>query len=257
MAPTATVLPDRLEALKTRELLHGSHDDIERGMCVMEAVAWVAGEKHSYQPNCSCPVLGAFMVTWNDQIRDTATRTRLLMPLVERLVGSRSTKAVEQRRADIALDWLIRVDTARIMEMTPELKDHAAALRALPPLFTKGALKSAQPTIDAASAAAQNAAAARAAARDAAWDAAWAAAWAAARAAARDAAWAAVERAALALKKDVSGLTWQEAYDAAKPACVALFAPTRDTIERSALDLIDQMLAVTPESLAAEKGGAA
>ena len=237
MAPTATVLPDRLEALKTRELLHGSHDDIERGMCVMEAVAWVAGEKHSYQPNCSCPVLGAFMVTWNDQIRDTATRTRLLMPLVERLVGSRSTKAVEQRRADIALDWLIRVDTARIMEMTPELKDHAAALRALPPLFTKGALKSAQPTIDAASAAAQNAAAARAAARDAAW--------------------AAVERAALALKKDVSGLTWQEAYDAAKPACVALFAPTRDTIERSALDLIDQMLAVTPESLAAEKGGAA
>jgi len=53
-----------------------------------------------------------------------------------------------------------------------------------------------------------------------------------------------------AAKKAVA--SGEDAYGAAYQACVALFAPTRDSLERSALDLVDRMLAVTPESLTAE-----
>src|ERR1044072_7276238 len=102
MSP-AVVLPDRLEVLRSRQLLSGGHTDPESGLCVMEAVAFVAGEKHSDQPKCACPVIGSFLRTWNDRIPDVDTRTRLLMPFVERLVGSKSNAAVERRRADIAL----------------------------------------------------------------------------------------------------------------------------------------------------------
>jgi hypothetical protein len=248
------ILEDRLSQLAQRPILHGAHASPDDGMCIMEAVAWVAGEPWSDHPKCACPVISTFLRSWNDAITDDAERTTLMRPLVAKLVGSKSTKAVEQRRADLALDWLIRTHTPAWLDLGDEtLKPHAAAIRALPPLVTKAALIAAQPTLTAANnAAAARAAAwaaawdaawdaARDAARDAAWDAARAAAWDAARAAAWDAAWDAAR--AAALKVDIVGLTYRESYDAVYSACVARLAPTRATLERSAIELIDRMLA--------------
>jgi hypothetical protein len=263
--------PARLERVQALTLDSGGHNSPDDGMCVMEAVAFVAGEPFSDHPKCACPVIGAFMRAWNDGLPEVERNT-LLRPFIPRLVGTRSTKAVEQRRADMALDWGVRVQAPAFLDLSEALSIHASALRALTPLTSEAACTAAMPVLSAAAADASAAwAAARAAAwdaaRDAAWDAARAAAWDAAWDAARDAAWdaawdaardaawaaawaAAWDAARAAIKNmDISGLTRGQASEAARSACVALFAPTRG--QRSALELLEAMLAVTPEFLAA------
>ena len=138
-------------------------------LCVMEAVAWVAGEPHSDHPVCACPVIGAFLRQWNDSISTDEARTRLLKPLVPRLVGSKSTEAVEVRRSYLALDWLAREYAPAWLSLRNDLKAHAVALRGLAPLTDTASCAAAQTTLDAARAAAGAAAraAAWAAARDA------------------------------------------------------------------------------------------
>ena len=192
-------LPDTLT------LKSGAHTPGGPDMCVMEAVAYVAGEEWTDSPVCACPVIAAFLRSWNDGITDDATRTRLLTQFIPRLVGSKSTDRVEDTRAWLAVDWSVRVSTPAWLDIAGPT-DHADALRSLPEV-TAETVTAARPAIDAARAAAG--AAARAAAGAAAWDAARAAAWAAAR----DAAWDAV-------------------------------APTVTTLQASAVDLINRMLAV-------------
>ena len=164
---TATQInAERLAKVMALALESGSHADFERGMCVMEAVSYVAGEPWSDAPSCASPVITAFMVSWNDSLA-AEPRNRLLKPLIPLLVGTRASDEVEERRSYMALDWLIRV-------FTPQWLEHAQALREL------GAI------VDMAGAAA--AGEKMRPARDAARAAAWAAVWAArdaARAAAR------------------------------------------------------------------------
>lgn len=229
-------------------LAYGSHESPEAGMCVMEAVAYVAGEEHTDRPECACPVIAAFLREWNDAIMDDARRTELLAPLVPRLVGSRRTAAVEQRRADLALDWFVRVQAPAWLALSDTLRPHAAALRGLAPLTSAAACRSAQTTLDEARSASAAASAARVAAWDArvaagaaAWDAAWDA-WAAAWDA-RDAAWAAASAAASAASA---------AWDAARAASTVALQPTVAALQSSALVLVDRMLAVTDETTEAE-----
>ncbi len=107
MSP-ATFAPDvplPLDALAELHLAHGSHLDRSNGLCAMEIVAWLANEPHSDHPQCTCPALGAFCRSWNDTLSDDA-RDRLLKPLLPRLLNTRSTAAVTDRRGWMALDWL-------------------------------------------------------------------------------------------------------------------------------------------------------
>ena len=140
-------------------LYSGVHAANDAKMCAMEAVAFVAGEPWSDHPQCACPVIGAFMRAWNDGLPD-AERTRLLLPLVPKLVGTRSTSAVESARAWIALDWLTRTHSVAWLHLA-KLDTHADAVAALPEL-TATTWGASAATVDAA--------------RDAAWDAAWVAA---------------------------------------------------------------------------------
>ena len=57
--------------LDSLTLLTGSHgpNDAQR-MCVMEAVAYVAGEDWSDHPACASPVIGAFLRSWNDTLNN-------------------------------------------------------------------------------------------------------------------------------------------------------------------------------------------
>lgn len=86
----------------------GSHKTRDDGVCALEAVAWLAGEKHTAYPECVCPVVAGFVRHFNDTLPDDATRTRLLGPLVPRLVGTRATADVEARRALLTADWALR-----------------------------------------------------------------------------------------------------------------------------------------------------
>lgn len=88
-------------------LQRGAHNDRGAGMCAMEMVAWLAGEPHSDEPRCACPVLGAFVRATNDAMSDEA-RNRWLRPMVPQLVNTRATVAIERQRGFVVLDGLVR-----------------------------------------------------------------------------------------------------------------------------------------------------
>ena len=60
-------------------LLHGTHDKRKEGVCAMEAVAWMAGEKHTDHPACVSTILVAFLRRWNDDLDDEG-RYRMELP---------------------------------------------------------------------------------------------------------------------------------------------------------------------------------
>jgi hypothetical protein len=248
----ATLMLQRLAQVAVTPLGKGSHDGLEDGMCVMEAAAYVAGEPWSDNPLCACPTITDLMVSWNDSLPSDAERDRLLKPLIPLLVGTRSTPAVEARRSYMALDWLIRVNTPKWLDLRPELTQHAEALRGLDEVADLAGAKAAGVLVRAARAAAW------AAAGDAALDAAWAAARAsvgaaagdaaldAAWAAALDAAWAAAWDAALDAALDAARAAARASVGAAARACLK---PTTEWLQASAVDLVVRMCAVKAPDL--------
>ena len=236
----------------------GAHDRPDDGMCVMEAVAMLAGEEWSDAPSCASPVIATFLRSWNDVLPDDERQS--LKRYIPLLVGTAASAEVEDRRAWMCLDWLVRVNAPAWLRLAG-LTEQADRLAGLPEFVAGMDVPAIRPTIEAVRADARAAgaaawAAARAAAGDAAGDAAWdaagAAAWDAARDAARDAAgaaawaaawaaagaaaWAAVEAAA-----EAAGAAARAAGDAARDA----LRPTVVELQESAHGLVDRMLAVT------------
>lgn len=143
----ATVDANRLAQIT--KLYGGFHQPNDLGTaCVMEAVAYVAGEPWSDHPECVCPVLGAFMRMWNDALDDD-TRSRLLLPLVPQLVGTHGGRSLEERRAFMAIDWLVRVHMPTWLRLAG-FSDHADALAALPEITSDDQFDASQPMIRAA-----------------------------------------------------------------------------------------------------------
>jgi hypothetical protein len=196
----------------------------------MEAVAYVAGEPFSDHPECASPVLGAFLRSWNDSLSDKDRQ--MLKPLIPRLVGTKASAKVEEKRAWLATDWLARECAPAFLRLAG-LTEHAEALEGLAALTTTRRAEKARLTLAAAGAAAR--AAAWDATRDAARDATWAATWAAAR----DATWAAAGAAAGAAAR---AATWDAARDAARDAAWAALEPTVKQLQASALLLVDRMI---------------
>ncbi len=217
--------------IDTLILKTGKHAAPSNGLadaCVMEAVAYVAGEPWSDHPECASQVLGAFLRSWNDSLPDVDRQ--MLKQYIPRLVGSKGTKEREDARAFMAMDWLVREYTP-VWLRAAKLDKQAELLEALPEIRRGMAVPSIRPTIDTVRADAR-------AAWDAAWDAARAAARAAAWDAARDAAWDAARDAARAAARDAArAAAWDAARDALRPSVVALQA--------SAHHLVDRMLMVT------------
>jgi hypothetical protein len=253
-SPTRTINLDSLVLEK------GVHAPSDAEMCVMEAVAYVAGEPWSDRPACASKVIGAFLRSWNDTLNDD-DRNRLLKPYVTRLVGTVGTAAQEDRRAWMCLDWLVRTYTPAWLRAA-KLDTQAAVLAGLPEFEAGMDVPSIRPAARAAAAAWD---AAREAAGEAAWAAAGAAAGAAARAAAGDAAraaaaagdasgdaageaagaWAAAGAAAWAAAGEAA---WAAAGAAAKDAAGTRLRAVVDELQTSAVDLIDRMIAVTEQA---------
>ena len=181
------------------KLTYGSHTNREDGMCLMEAVAYLAGEPHTDAPACACPMLTAYAVALNDAMGTgpdgDALRARYLHDLAPMLVGSRAPE-VEQARAFVLADYAVRVFAPLALDAAG-LGDKAADLRALNAVVDEqSAWDAGAAADDAADAAAWAAGDAGAAADDAAWAAARGAGDAGA--AADDAAWAAARSALVA-----------------------------------------------------------
>jgi hypothetical protein len=239
--------------LETLELKSGSHDSAERGMCVMEAVAYIANEPFTDHPACACPVISVFLRSYNDSVSNDVRQT--LKPFIPRLIGTNSGPAVEERRSLIATDWLVRTYAPAWLRLAG-LVTQAHTLASLPiitmkiPPSIREPIEAVRRDAAAAGAAAwatagdaagaATRAAAWAAAGDAAGDAAWAAAGAAARAAAWAAAWAAAGAAAWAAAWAAAG---DAAWAAAWAASWAALKPAVDELQASVPNLIERMLA--------------
>lgn len=96
------------------KLATGNHASFEDGACLMEAVAYIAGEPHSDHPKCTCPVLTRHGIRLNDRFNDE--ERQLLAPLIPRLVGTRADRATQLRRVNVLVD-------ASIREITPMAYD--------------------------------------------------------------------------------------------------------------------------------------
>jgi hypothetical protein len=221
----------------------GGHEDRADGVCLMEAVAWFAGQAHTDHPPCVSPVLAGFGRRLNDALPGGVRQD--LVPLIPLLPGT-AGDGRDSARGYLALDWLIRswlpawLDLVPVTDGNSACRAGAEALRQLPPVTSPAAVTSAMPAIRQAR---QHAAAARDAAGDAAQDAAWYAAgdaaWDAARYAAGDAAWAAVAAAG-----DATWAAEAVAAAGAGDAAWAVLQPVVDGLQRSAITLYREMITV-------------
>ena len=254
-----TINTERLAQVTT--LKSGSHEpNDDAKFCVMEAVAYVAGEPWSDHPACTCPVITAFMVSWNDGLPNDDERARLLLPLIPALVGTRGTTALETRRANMAADWYIRIQTPAWLRLAG-LTTQAEALEAFPEITDFAKASALKPTLDAIRKDVDAAGfAAGSAARSAAWFAAGFAAGSAARFAARSAAGFAARSAAESTARSAAGFAARSAAesaarsaagsaagsaarDAARDAAGGALAPTVAALQESAVDLVKRMCA--------------
>ena len=198
----------------TITLAKGAHKDRSDGLCLLEAVAWFAGEPHSDHPACVSPVLAAYGRSLNDALGDDSRR--LLIPFIS-VLSRTAGDGLDEARGYLALDWIIRVYTPAWLDVAG-LTREARALRDLRCISDMAAVQDARPVVLSA------------------WDAAWAAARAAAWDAARAAAWAAAGDAAWAA-------AWAAAGDAAGAAAGAVLSPTVAQLQDSAIALYDVLIA--------------
>jgi len=111
-------------------LKKGSHKSPGDGVCTMELVAWMAGEKHSDNPACVSPVIAAFVPSFNDAL-DSAHRQRLAA-VAARLIDTRGSSEQELLRRRLVWDWMIAtaVPTWLAAAQRLDLADRVVAGRA-------------------------------------------------------------------------------------------------------------------------------
>jgi hypothetical protein len=124
-------------------LTSGAHTHRDDGVCLLEAVAWFAGEPHSDSPVCVSPVLTEFGHELNDALPDG--KRQRLTPLIPRLVGTAGDGRDEQR-GYAALDWFIRVYTPVWSDLAG-LTGEAQALRDLRRIADSSTAQAAEPVL--------------------------------------------------------------------------------------------------------------
>jgi hypothetical protein len=88
---------------QTIRLSAGHHSSPNAGMCVVELASVLAGEPFSDRPQSVCPVIAAFLRTYND--RADADRRQDLIPYAAKIVGSVVDLECERERAAQCVDW--------------------------------------------------------------------------------------------------------------------------------------------------------
>ena len=201
-------------------LAKGGHQSPDEGLCLLEAVAFLAGERHTDSPACTSPVLSEMGRDLNDALPDDLRQQ--LIPLIPDLPGT-AGDGHDETRSYMALDWLVRTWLPTWLEVAPACRGDAAKVRELGRIVDLASAERAGPVVRQA----------RESAR-AAWDAAagdaatWAATWAAARDAAGDAAGDATGAAA------AGAAAWDAARDHLQPTVTQL--------QQSAIDLFSKMV---------------
>ena len=103
-------IKEKLAELCRIGISRGSHDSQADGMCLMEATAWLAGERHSDAPVCACPTFTRYGIRLNDAYWPTdKDRTEALCDLPALLLNTRTHDVELMRKRAYALtDGAIR-----------------------------------------------------------------------------------------------------------------------------------------------------
>ena len=89
-------MSQRTPTHQTVRLVKGKHSSPAEGVCVMELASMLAGEPFNDRPRAVCPVIGAFLRSFNDAVDD---RTRqALYPYASAAVGTRGDPDVRALR---------------------------------------------------------------------------------------------------------------------------------------------------------------
>lgn len=115
---------------KTFRFGKGAHFTREIGMCVMEAVAYLAGEPHTDRPECASPIITSLAIWLNDAASDEL-RQELLQPLPFRIIGTRASFEIEHQRTYMATDWVVRTIYPMLLREA-DFEDSAKSLESLP-----------------------------------------------------------------------------------------------------------------------------
>jgi hypothetical protein len=110
-------------------LERGSHTTPDEGMCLLEAVAFIAGEDFSDNPECVSPVLAELGRALNDLLPDKPRQQ--LIPLIPKLIGTVNPEQ-DQRDGLRCAHWLVAYWAPAWLDLIPEWTVHSATLRALP-----------------------------------------------------------------------------------------------------------------------------
>ena len=142
-----SVIEERLHYLDDLRLGHGSHKPPNNGLveaCVMEAVAYVAGEPWSDHPACASPVITLFLIGLNDRLGDGDRQK--LKPYITRLVGTNTgNPADETTRRYMLLDWVAHEALPGLLRRAelPEIAEEMEALVSVTDEASAGAARDA------------------------------------------------------------------------------------------------------------------
>lgn len=97
---------------QTVRLSRGKHHSPEHGACVMELASMLAGGPFTDHPRCACPIIGAFLRSYNDWVDDG--RRQDLYSYAAEVVGSRASSGVQAARAERLVDWAQELEQRRL-----------------------------------------------------------------------------------------------------------------------------------------------
>lgn len=244
-----TISPDRYAKIT---LSSGAHASPEDGMCLMEAVAFLAGEQHSDRPQCVSPMLGSLGRNLNDHLSDD--RRQSLVALIPSLLGT-TGDGHDEARLYMALDWLIHTWLPTWLDLVPECWEDAARVRDLDRVVDRASTHCARVAVQTAE---ENADAVRGVAgeavrdaiwgvvRDAVWDSSGDAIWGVVNNAmcgdledvVRDVLWDAVSAVTRAVARSAVG----NVALASEFATKAALSPIVDALQLSVIDLYTEMI---------------
>jgi hypothetical protein len=114
------------EIIEKTILKSGTHKSFDDGACIMELVSYVAGEKWSDRPECSCQTLTTLAIGINDRV-DEETRQKLksIVPLIINTRGTREDRIARSRfiaHRTCTVTMSILAETLGLNEIAEKLK---------------------------------------------------------------------------------------------------------------------------------------
>jgi hypothetical protein len=116
---------ERLAEIESYELHQGNGADLKTA-CVMQMVAYVAGEKWTDRPECACPILTRYAITLNDRLN--AEHRQKLKPIIPLLIETRSDDALRIKRKqffmfrNVTVTYPLLLDLIKMPELAEKLR---------------------------------------------------------------------------------------------------------------------------------------